>query len=61
MSTPELKQFADLTYSDFERYPVWVGVHDMDYGKPWWPAAARGRSLGGGVGAIRPSELELGR
>jgi hypothetical protein len=34
--TPELKQFADLTYSDFERCPVWVGVHNMDYGKPWY-------------------------
>jgi hypothetical protein len=34
--TPELKQLADLTYSDFQCYPVWVGVHNMDYGKPWY-------------------------
>ncbi len=35
MLTPELKQLADVTYSDFQCYPVWVGVHNMDYGKPW--------------------------
>ncbi len=39
MLTPELKQLTNLTYSDFERYPVWVGVHNMDYGKPWYDSS----------------------
>jgi len=37
--TPELKQIADLTESDFQRHPVWVGVHNMDYGKPWYDSS----------------------
>jgi hypothetical protein len=32
---PEMKQIWDLTLDDFERHPVWVGVHTMDLGKPW--------------------------
>lgn len=35
MSHPELKQIWDLTASDFERNPVWVGVHTFDVGKSW--------------------------
>jgi hypothetical protein len=34
--TPELKQFADLRASDFDRYPVWVLVHTMDYDESWY-------------------------
>jgi len=33
---PELKQFGMLTQSDFERFPVWVGVHTLDYDEPWY-------------------------
>jgi hypothetical protein len=33
---PELKQFADLRESDFQRYPVWIACHTADYGKPWY-------------------------
>lgn len=33
---PCLKQFADLRRSDFERFPVWVAVHTMDYDEPWY-------------------------
>lgn len=39
MLTPELKLIADLRSSDFQRHPVWVGVHNMDYGKPWYDAS----------------------
>jgi hypothetical protein len=37
--TPELKQFRDLRCSDFQRHPVWVGVHNLDVGKPWYDAS----------------------
>lgn len=33
---PELKQIGNLTHSDFQRHPVWVGVHNIDQGKPWY-------------------------
>ncbi len=36
MSTPELKQFGDLTADDFEREPVWIGCHTADYDEPWY-------------------------
>jgi hypothetical protein len=36
MTTPELKQFGDLTPEDFERHPVWIGCHTADYGEPWY-------------------------
>jgi hypothetical protein len=34
--TPELKQARDLISTDFERHAVWVGVHNIDFGKPWY-------------------------
>jgi peptidoglycan/xylan/chitin deacetylase (PgdA/CDA1 family) len=36
MTTPNLKQFADLTAEDFERHPVWIGCHTVDYDEPWY-------------------------
>jgi hypothetical protein len=36
MCLPELKQRASLVRGDFERYPLWVGVHTADFGKPWY-------------------------
>jgi hypothetical protein len=36
MTTPELKQFGDLTPQDFERHPVWIGCHTADYDEPWY-------------------------
>ncbi len=36
MSMPELKQFQDLVLADFHRFPVWVGVHNLDFGEPWY-------------------------
>ena len=36
MTTPELKQFGDLTPEDFERHPVWIGCHTADYDEPWY-------------------------
>jgi hypothetical protein len=36
MDTPELKQFADLTPSDFDRHPVWVGCHTVDCEEQWY-------------------------
>ena len=38
-SLPEMKQDCDLTPQDFLRYPVWIGVHNYDYGKPWYNLA----------------------
>ena len=35
MQTPELKQIWDLTSTDFDRHPVWVGVHALDVNEPW--------------------------
>jgi hypothetical protein len=35
MNRPLLKQFADLTEADFERHPVWIQCHVMDYEEPW--------------------------
>jgi hypothetical protein len=39
MSTPVLKQIWDLSSADFERNPLWVGVHDVDVGEPWHTAS----------------------
>lgn len=36
MGRPELKQFGDLTEADFERHPVWIGVHTVDTNEPWY-------------------------
>jgi len=36
MTTPDLKQFGDLTPEDFERHPVWIGCHTVDYDEPWY-------------------------
>ncbi|SPE33518.1 conserved hypothetical protein [Acidobacteriia bacterium SbA2] len=36
MARPELKQFADLIPTDFERHPVWIGCHTADYDEPWY-------------------------
>jgi hypothetical protein len=36
MAEPELKQFGSLTSEDFERYPVWIGCHTVDYDEPWY-------------------------
>ena len=33
---PEMKQEYDLTPADFERRPVWVGVHNLDMDEPWY-------------------------
>ena len=36
MAGPELKQFAQLSPSDFRRHPVWVQCHVEDYDQPWY-------------------------
>ena len=36
MDKPELKQFGDLTPADFDRHPVWVGCHTVDYDEAWY-------------------------
>ncbi len=36
MPLPLLKQFGDLRSADFKQYPIWVGVHVLDYGKEWY-------------------------
>jgi hypothetical protein len=33
---PELVQFGALTAKHFARRPVWLGVHTVDYGEPWY-------------------------
>ena len=33
---PILKQFGDLTPKDFEKYPVWVQYHIIDYDEKWY-------------------------
>jgi hypothetical protein len=35
-SKPLLKQFGNLTLSDFVQHPVWVNCHVIAYGKPWY-------------------------
>jgi hypothetical protein len=35
---PEIKQIYELSLSDFQRYPIWVGVHNIDAGEPWYDA-----------------------
>ncbi len=39
---PELKQFQDLVPADFQRFPVWVGVHNLDFGEPWYEGTNEG-------------------
>ena len=36
MAKPEMKQFGDLTREDFNRYPVWIACHSVDYEEPWY-------------------------
>jgi len=36
---PELKQIWDLREADFQRHPVWIGVHNTDFGKAWYDMA----------------------
>lgn len=36
---PLLKQFGDLTISDFDKHPVWVQCHIIDYDKQWYDNA----------------------
>lgn len=38
-NAPDMKQEYDLTEQDFLRYPVWIGVHNHDYGQPWYDKA----------------------
>jgi hypothetical protein len=33
---PELKQFGDLSHTDFERHPAWVACHAEDFAEPWF-------------------------
>jgi hypothetical protein len=33
---PILKQFGDLSPSDFNDYPIWVQSHIIDYGESWY-------------------------
>ena len=33
---PELKQFGTLIQADFDRIPIWVGVHTFDYDEDWY-------------------------
>jgi len=33
---PILKQECDLTPTDFQRFPVWIGVHNCDSDQPWY-------------------------
>jgi hypothetical protein len=40
--TPELKQSHDLGQRDFERHPVWIGVHIADQGMPWYELCDEG-------------------
>jgi hypothetical protein len=34
-SNPLLKQFGDLSASDFELHPIWVSCHGTDQDEPW--------------------------
>jgi hypothetical protein len=36
LDRPPLKQFGRLRRIDFDRAPVWVACHTMDYGEPWY-------------------------
>lgn len=31
-----MKPFGELSTSDFERHPVWVSCHVIDYDEPWY-------------------------
>src|SRR5215470_15772790 len=33
---PERVQFRDLRSHHFERHPVWVNCHTVDYDEPWY-------------------------
>lgn len=34
-----MKQECDLTPADFQRHPVWIGVHNFDCDEPWYEQA----------------------
>ena len=36
MTTPQLRQFGDLTPADFAVHPIWIGCHTADYDEPWY-------------------------
>jgi hypothetical protein len=36
MKKPRLKQFCELVPEDFERSPVWIACHVVDYGESWY-------------------------
>lgn len=38
-SMPELRQIWDLRLPDFERHPLWIGVHNFDIDEPWYDKA----------------------
>jgi len=33
---PALRQFRDLRPEDFEKHPIWVHCHVIDYNEPWY-------------------------
>lgn len=33
---PELRQFGELGPEDFQRHPVWILCHTVDYNEPWY-------------------------
>ncbi len=35
-TVPELRQFGDLYPEDFDRHPVWIQCHVVDYNEPWY-------------------------
>ena len=36
MQMPLLKDVTALTWADFVQHPIWIGVHNNDYGEPWY-------------------------
>ncbi|MCP5020881.1 MAG: hypothetical protein GY930_03805 [bacterium] len=36
MTTPELRQLGTLNEVDFQRHPVWVACHCLDYDEAWY-------------------------
>src|SRR5205823_1342387 len=36
MAIPELRQFGDLSFSDFDRHSVWIACHTADNEEPWY-------------------------
>jgi hypothetical protein len=39
MTDPELKQEWELRQADFQRFPVWIGVHNNDFDESWYAQA----------------------